>query len=76
MSCDYILQVFEGIRNRNGSRVPVNRELTKEEKRRRVVLKRVNNDSLGTRSDFLQAGTMAQVGSSLVPVPLKIRFKD
>ena len=54
-------QVFEGIINKNGSRVPVTRELTREEKRRRVVLKRVNRDSLGMRSDFLRAGTMAQV---------------
>ena len=37
------------------------RELSRVEKKRRVVLKRVNSDSLGMRSDFLRTGTMAQV---------------
>ena len=55
-------QVFEGVRNKKGERASMSRELTREEKKRRVVLKRVNNDSYGMRSNFLRTGTMAQVG--------------
>ena len=36
------------------------RELSKEDKRRRVVLKRVNLDTSGVRSNFLKSGTMAR----------------
>ena len=57
----WLIQVFEGVRNKkNGERI-VSRELTKEQKRRRVVLKRVNQDNTVSRSDFLRAGTMASV---------------
>lgn len=56
---DFCSQVYEGVRNKKGVRA--SRELSREEKKRRVVLKRVNNDSLGMRSDFLSTGTMAQV---------------
>ena len=54
-------QVFEGIKNKNGRRITGN-QLTKEEKKRRVVLKRVNLDGSVLRSNFLKAGTMARVG--------------
>ncbi len=53
------------MRNKNGQRASVARELSREEKKRRVVLKRVNSDSLGMRSDFLRTGTMAQVVQTL-----------
>lgn len=53
--------MFEGIRNKNGRRITGN-QLTKEEKKRRVVLKRVNLDGSVLRSNFLKAGTMARVG--------------
>ena len=56
-----IVQVFEGVRNKKGVRASLSRELTRGEKKRRVVLKRVNTDNLGMRSDFLRSGTMAQV---------------
>ena len=55
--------MFEGVRNKKGERASMSRELTREEKKRRVVLKRVNNDSYGMRSNFLRTGTMAQVGN-------------
>ena len=38
-------------------------ELSSDEKKRRVVLKRVNIDRLGTRTDFLKRGTIAQGAS-------------
>lgn len=53
--------MFEGIKNKNGRRITGN-QLTKEEKKRRVVLKRVNLDGSVLRSNFLKAGTMARVG--------------
>ena len=53
--------MFEGIRNKNGRRI-TGSQLTKEEKKRRVVLKRVNLDGSVLRSNFLKAGTMARVG--------------
>ena len=56
-------QVFEGIKNKNGRRITAS-QLTKEEKKRRVVLKRVNLDGSVLRSNFLKAGTMARVGAS------------
>lgn len=34
--------------------------LSDEEKRKRVVLKRVNLDTWGVRTDFLRSGTMAR----------------
>ena len=38
----------------------VARELSDADKRRRVVLKRVNLDGAGVRSNFLKSGTMAR----------------
>jgi len=38
----------------------VQRELSDEQKQRRVVLKRVNLDNAGVRSNFLRSGTMAR----------------
>lgn len=61
------MQVFEGVRNKKGVRASPSRELTKGEKKRRVVLKRVNADNLGMRSDFLRSGTMAQVNFTSLP---------
>ncbi len=61
-------QVFEGIKNKNGKRI-IGNQLTKEEKKRRVVLKRVNLDGSVLRSNFLKAGTMARV-RTLVSVPI------
>lgn len=56
--------MFEGIKNKNGRRITGS--LTKEEKKRRVVLKRVNLDGSVLRSNFLKAGTMARVGRYLL----------
>ena len=42
-----------------GERV-VARVLSEDDKLRRVVLKRVNLDQVGVRSDFLKSGTMAR----------------
>lgn len=49
------------MRNKKGKRTSPSQVLTRSEKKRRVVLKRVNTDNFGTRSDFLRSGTMAQV---------------
>jgi hypothetical protein len=54
------LKVFEGIRNKNGERL-LSTTLTPEEKKRRLVLKRVNMDGAELRQNFLRAGTMARV---------------
>ena len=57
-------QVFEGILNkRDGERIMA-RELTPEEKKRRVVLKRVNMDGSELRPNFVRSGTMARVGGA------------
>lgn len=53
-------QVFEAVINKGGERV-LSQELTASEKKRRVVLKRVNLDGSGVRTNFLQGGTMARV---------------
>ncbi len=42
-----------------GERI-TSRVLSDEEKRKRVVLKRVNLDTWGVRTDFLRSGTMAR----------------
>lgn len=65
-------QVFEGIKNKNGRRI-TGSQLTKEEKKRRVVLKRVNLDGSVLRSNFLKAGTMARVGW---PPPHHLDFRQ
>jgi hypothetical protein len=61
------VQVFEGLKNKDGKRNR-NAVLTPEEKKRRLVLKRVNLDGAEQRSNFLRAGTMARV-SHLVVTP-------
>lgn len=48
--------MFEGLRGARASA----RELSAEQKRRRVVLKRVNMDGTDVRRDFLAGGTMAK----------------
>ncbi|KAK9842155.1 hypothetical protein WJX84_002080 [Apatococcus fuscideae] len=52
-------QVFEAVINKNGERV-LSSDLSSSEKKRRVVLKRVNLDGSGVRANFLQGGTMAR----------------
>ncbi|CAL8467457.1 g6995 [Coccomyxa elongata] len=52
-------QVFEGLKNKDGERNR-NAVLTPEEKKRRLVLKRVNLDGAEQRASFLRAGTMAR----------------
>uniref|UniRef100_A0A7S0R4E3 Protein kinase domain-containing protein n=1 Tax=Chlamydomonas leiostraca TaxID=1034604 RepID=A0A7S0R4E3_9CHLO len=53
---------FEGVKVEKGERGTVSQRggLTAEQKRKRVVLKRVNQDRSEVRGDFLKAGTMAK----------------
>lgn len=52
---------YEGVQLKaNTEKVTQRGELTAEQKKRRVVLKRVNLDKQGIRTDFLKAGTMAK----------------
>ncbi|EFJ45526.1 hypothetical protein VOLCADRAFT_82302 [Volvox carteri f. nagariensis] len=52
---------FEGLRlTAEDSSVTTRSKLTAEQKKRRVVLKRVNMDRQGVRSDFLKTGTLAK----------------
>lgn len=54
-------QVYEGLRNSKSGIPDVRtRELTSEQKSRRVVLKKTNLDSAGIRSNFLASGTIAR----------------
>eukprot|EP00887_Chlorella_sp_A99_P007082 scaffold2.g7082.t1 len=54
-------QVYEGLLNgADGLPDAYSAELTPEQKRRRVVLKKTNMDAAGIRTNFLKAGTMAQ----------------
>ena len=54
-------QVYQGLRNRSrGEPDQLTRELTPEQKNRRVVLKKTNLDRSGIRTNFLKAGTMAR----------------
>lgn len=54
-------QVYEGLRNaRRGEPDLLSRELTSEQKSRRVVLKKTNLDRAGIRTNFLKAGTLAR----------------
>ena len=55
--------MFEGLKNKDGERNR-NAMLTPEEKKRRLVLKRVNLDGAEQRASFLRAGTMARVSIS------------
>lgn len=54
-------QVYEGLRNRRAGEPDVlTRELTAEQKGRRVVLKKTNLDRNGIRTNFLKSGTIAR----------------
>lgn len=54
-------QVFEGLRvRRRGEPDVLTRDLTAEQKNRRVVLKKTNLDRAGIRTNFLKAGTIAR----------------
>lgn len=54
-------QVYEGLRNqRSGEPDVLTRELTPEQKSRRVVLKKSNLDRAGIRANFLKSGTIAR----------------
>ena len=54
-------QVYQGLRNRKrGEPDQLTRELTPEQKARRVVLKKTNLDRSGIRTNFLKSGTMAR----------------
>ena len=54
-------QVYQGLRNKNrGEPDVLSRELTPEQKARRVVLKKTNLDRSGIRTNFLKSGTMAR----------------
>ena len=64
-SCHF-LQVYEAVINKGKERV-LTQELSSSEKKRRVVLKRVNLDGSGVRNNFLQGGTMARVKLETVP---------
>mmetsp|Transcript_14186 Transcript_14186/g.38438 ORF Transcript_14186/g.38438 Transcript_14186/m.38438 type:complete len:524 (+) Transcript_14186:32-1603(+) len=55
---------FEGVKVERGDRTVSSRtKLTPEQKKRRVVLKRVARDGTTLRKNFLQAGTMAKGAS-------------
>ena len=59
-----MLQVFEGVVIDKGGSRAVKRELNSQEKKRRIVLKRVFLDPQGIRTNFLKSGTMARVRAS------------
>ena len=61
------MQVFEGLISKPGTRGSGAVELTASEKKNRVVLKRVNLDKEGVRSNFLLAGTQARVSLATSP---------
>ena len=54
-------QVYEGVIATKDVAIKKVRELTTKQKKRRVVLKKVNLDRVEVRADFLRAGTMAKV---------------
>ncbi|GAB4813213.1 hypothetical protein N2152v2_000259 [Parachlorella kessleri] len=53
-------QVYEGLKNSNGLPDTYSRELSSDQKRRRVVLKKTNADNSEIRTNFLKTGTMAR----------------
>ena len=55
------LQVYAGLITKGKSQEQA-AELSADEKKRRVVLKRVNLDRVEVRANFLKSGTMAKVG--------------
>lgn len=57
--------MYEGVIAAKDVAIKKVRELTTKQKKRRVVLKKVNLDKVEVRADFLRAGTMAKVQYSL-----------
>lgn len=55
-------QVYEGVIASKDVEIKKVKQLTTRQKKRRVVLKKVNLDRVEVRADFLRAGTMAKVG--------------
>ena len=55
-------QVYEGVIASKDVEIKRVKQLTTKQKKRRVVLKKVNLDRVEVRADFLRAGTMAKVG--------------
>lgn len=53
-------QVFEGLQNAKGRPDALTRDLTSEQKKRRVILKKANMDASGIRTNFLKSGTIAR----------------
>lgn len=58
-------QVYEGIIANKDIDIKKVKQLTSKQKKRRVVLKKVNLDNVVVRADFLRAGTMAKVSCAL-----------
>ena len=54
-------QVYEGIIANKDIDIKKVKQLTSKQKKRRVVLKKVNLDKVEVRADFLRSGTMAKV---------------
>ena len=54
-------QVYEGVIANKDIDIKKVRQLTSKQKKRRVVLKKVNLDKVEVRADFLRSGTMAKV---------------
>ena len=54
-------QVYEGIIANKDVDIKKVKQLTSKQKKRRVVLKKVNLDKVEVRADFLRSGTMAKV---------------
>lgn len=55
--------MYEGLRNaKPGQPDALTRELTPEQKKRRVVLKKTNLDNTGIRANFLTVGAWLGVG--------------
>lgn len=54
-------QVYEGVIANKDIELKKVKQLTSKQKKRRVVLKKVNLDRVEVRADFLRSGTMAKV---------------
>lgn len=54
-------QVYEGVIANKDIDIKKVKQLTSKQKKRRVVLKKVNLDKVEVRADFLRSGTMAKV---------------
>lgn len=57
-------QVYEGVIANKDIELKKVKQLTSKQKKRRVVLKKVNLDRVEVRADFLRSGTMAKVSHS------------